>query len=468
MKKNININLFGTIYAIDEDAYELLHSYLDSMKRYFGKQGGEEIADDIEHRVAEILWEQKQQGAQTVDIDTIRQIISNMGAPEEIGDKGTGAQSTTEAGKSAHADGKSAASDAGNATRNTGNAATNAASTAKAPRRLYRDTSDKIVAGVLSGLTRYFGWDDAIFLRLFFVLFLFLSMGYAILVYIILWVCVSPAQTAEDRLRMNGQAVTPESIKEELLRNETAQTSTDAAADKKKNGCLHGSLVGCGCLLLILLLPVILIIGIVFFAFILDLGGAMVGLGGLFAGLGSLATLGCLTGDWVTPNSFWDHTSSQTAIVENFTPQSGFNAIDMESVGTVLYTPADSFSVRIEGEEDMIALSHVWVNDSVLHIELLKESNIRQGLTYHISSPTLKRINLGGVGSIRSQGPIVGQSFRCKIEGVGSADLDVKVDSLFVDCEGVGTLTLKGETRFYKKDCEGIGKVKDKELQIIK
>ena len=29
MKKNININLFGTLYAIDEDAYELLNSRAD-------------------------------------------------------------------------------------------------------------------------------------------------------------------------------------------------------------------------------------------------------------------------------------------------------------------------------------------------------------------------------------------------------------------------------------------------------
>lgn len=52
MKKNININLFGTLYAIDEDACELLEDYLNNMKSYFAKrEGGDEIADDIEHRV---------------------------------------------------------------------------------------------------------------------------------------------------------------------------------------------------------------------------------------------------------------------------------------------------------------------------------------------------------------------------------------------------------------------------------
>ena len=60
MKKNITINLFGQLYHIDEDAYELLRSYEDNMRRYFGsKEGGEEIADDIEHRIAELIAELK-------------------------------------------------------------------------------------------------------------------------------------------------------------------------------------------------------------------------------------------------------------------------------------------------------------------------------------------------------------------------------------------------------------------------
>ena len=44
MKKNITINLFGTLYNIDEDAYQLLDNYLQSMKRYFStKDGGEQV-----------------------------------------------------------------------------------------------------------------------------------------------------------------------------------------------------------------------------------------------------------------------------------------------------------------------------------------------------------------------------------------------------------------------------------------
>ena len=85
MKKNININLFGTLYAIDEDACTLLENYLENMRSYFAKRdGGDEIFDDIEHRVAEHLWSLKENGMTAIDIDTVKQIISSIGNPDEM------------------------------------------------------------------------------------------------------------------------------------------------------------------------------------------------------------------------------------------------------------------------------------------------------------------------------------------------------------------------------------------------
>ena len=77
MKKNISINICGTIYAIDEDAYQLLENYLQSMKNYFrNEEGGDEIADDIEHRVAELLWEYKEKGMTAVNIETVKEMTT--------------------------------------------------------------------------------------------------------------------------------------------------------------------------------------------------------------------------------------------------------------------------------------------------------------------------------------------------------------------------------------------------------
>ena len=81
MKKNITINLFGSLYAIDEDAYELLNQYQNNMRRYFSrKEGGEEIAEDIERRIAELFDELKASGVEAITIEHVRDIISSCGS----------------------------------------------------------------------------------------------------------------------------------------------------------------------------------------------------------------------------------------------------------------------------------------------------------------------------------------------------------------------------------------------------
>ena len=37
MKKNLNINIGSRVFNIDEDAYDLLSKYLESIKKYFEK-----------------------------------------------------------------------------------------------------------------------------------------------------------------------------------------------------------------------------------------------------------------------------------------------------------------------------------------------------------------------------------------------------------------------------------------------
>ncbi|MDC3330401.1 stress-responsive transcriptional regulator, PspC family protein, partial [Flavobacteriaceae bacterium] len=53
MNKTININLASTFFHIDENAYDLLKSYLNKLEKAFTKsQGKEEILRDVEVRIA--------------------------------------------------------------------------------------------------------------------------------------------------------------------------------------------------------------------------------------------------------------------------------------------------------------------------------------------------------------------------------------------------------------------------------
>ena len=277
MKKNININLFGTLYAIDEDACTLLENYLDNMRSYFAKRdGGDEIYDDIEHRVAEHLWSLKENGMTAIDIDTVKQIISSIGNPDEM-ESGVeeAADSNTEETSDAETDSEDKDQNEGkrhDQSESYSNASNNTDSTTTAEEtiggkwidrvlhhlsthRFYRDGKDKIGGGVISGLCHYCGGGDIVVWRVGIVLFIMaafalnqtfhyyffrplfgLLFSVPIIVYIALWLVAPLARTTEERLCMTGKEVTPESISKAIIAE--AEEQVKPAAKRGKGGSI--------------------------------------------------------------------------------------------------------------------------------------------------------------------------------------------------------------------------------------
>jgi len=261
MKKNITINLFGSLYAIDEDAYELLKRYEENMRSYFRrKEGGEEIADDIEYRVAELLAELKANGTEAIAIEHIEEIIRRIGNPEQMeGAEEVGAEK-------AGTDGEAQAPDhrgfEGMADR---------VRTWLRGRKLFRDTQDSMIGGVMSGLCHFFGGTDPLPWRIGMVLLCLFSFYTFAIVYLVLWAFVPQARTAEERLWMQGRPVSAESINEELIRgvgkatgdmpHATRQTPVRSFAGSLAGfvmTCIKGVLFLGGCIsLFVLLLAVV-------------------------------------------------------------------------------------------------------------------------------------------------------------------------------------------------------------------
>ncbi|MGN0069783.1 MAG: PspC domain-containing protein [Prevotella sp.] len=244
MKKNISINIFGTIYAIDEDAYQLLENYLQNMKNYFRSQeGGDEIADDIEHRVAELLWQRRQQGMEAVNIETVKEIIDKIGNPSDIDDEAS-AHGDQAAQSSCDDDGKETAEEP--ETTFFGRMRTH-----MREHRLYRNGKDKMLGGVCSGLAEYAGVGDVVFWRLGTLLLAVFFTSVNVwclpsfiswlipLLYLALWVIVPEATTPADRLRMKGREVTPESLKEQIVNDSELQSGEcTVRSNRKSSGCL--------------------------------------------------------------------------------------------------------------------------------------------------------------------------------------------------------------------------------------
>lgn len=178
MNKTININLDGMAFKIEEEAYEKLDSYLETIRKRLGNNDeAEEIIADIEARIAE-LFRYKCEGC-TIPLTAVNEIIDTIGEPAEIVDEEDSA------------DNSSSEKSTGTIPPYTGKKA------------LYRDPDDRVLGGVCAGLGAYFDVDPLVF-RIIAVVTTIAFQGVPLLIYIILWIAMPKAKTLAQRIAMRG------------------------------------------------------------------------------------------------------------------------------------------------------------------------------------------------------------------------------------------------------------------------
>ena len=172
----MNINLGGYPFHLDEDAFDRLKEYIDKLNRVLsGDENKKEIVDDIESRISELFRQRLSQYKQVINLKDVEEVLATLGSPEDIG-----------------GDGEPDSEKRRNSEEST-------------TRKLYRDPDSRILGGVCSGLAIYAAIPVWLVRVLFFV-FTFLG-GFALLVYIILWVVVPEAKTTSQRIEMEGRPV---------------------------------------------------------------------------------------------------------------------------------------------------------------------------------------------------------------------------------------------------------------------
>lgn len=176
MKKNISINISGIIFHIEEDGYDKLKVYLESINRYFSTfEDSLEIIADIETRIAEIFLSKLKEGNQVIGLDDVESLIATMGSIKDFqaAEEDLSFTATVENIK-------------------------DEAQEEEEPlftKKLYRDNSRKLLAGVLSGVAFYFNIDP-LWIRLLYVLLFFgVSIlppiaGFLFIAYIVLWIVI--------------------------------------------------------------------------------------------------------------------------------------------------------------------------------------------------------------------------------------------------------------------------------------
>lgn len=167
MKKTFTISLGHSVFNVEEDAYDILKMYLDSIKNYFQKmENDSEIISDFELRIAENFSSKLSSGKQYINLSDVKEVIQIMGSLDdfqEIYDDDDQTEDVKEEKKENN--------------------------------KLYRDSSNRIIAGVCSGIAEYFKIDPIIVRILFFI-----AVPLNLIVYIIFWIGI-PSKDFDPDLR---------------------------------------------------------------------------------------------------------------------------------------------------------------------------------------------------------------------------------------------------------------------------
>lgn len=200
MDEIVKVSIAGIGFSLDREAYDVLRSYLDSLaEKYASDPDGNEIITDIEARIVELILS-KHAPEEVVPAATVKEIIGQMGMPEDAQAPGAGNRD-----------------------------ARNEDGSAKFPRRLYRNMEGAKLGGVCNGLATFFdadpAWIRVAFLSPLLLVIIFGALkwgalagfmgsmiGVAFLLYFILWAAIPAAKNPRQKLEMKGERITASSI----------------------------------------------------------------------------------------------------------------------------------------------------------------------------------------------------------------------------------------------------------------
>jgi phage shock protein PspC (stress-responsive transcriptional regulator) len=180
MNEITHIHLGHQPFAISVTAHRELKNYLSAIEK---EVDDKEVMSEVELRIAELLDERGLSGDKVVLSADIADVMEQLGSPADFSGKDDVVEEPAAAEKPA--------------------------------KRLFRDTDNALIAGVSAGIANYTGLDVVI-IRLLFVILAIFGSGLGIVIYILLWLAVPPAESASEKLQMHGKPVTLEALKDSV------------------------------------------------------------------------------------------------------------------------------------------------------------------------------------------------------------------------------------------------------------
>ena len=206
MKEVMNIGIGGKSFVVETSAYEILKDYLELFSSKIKPGESSEVMEDIESRIAELCSENISAYKNVVTESIVVKIVTQLGLPNgESYRPFQGAAAGAAKGATGTSAGTSGAySGAAGAAYGAG------AEEQRVPKKLFRDSDDKLIGGVCSGLGFYLGADPVLVRVLFLIALLFGTLGFW--VYLIIWIVAPLAVNPVQKCEMRGLAPTAENL----------------------------------------------------------------------------------------------------------------------------------------------------------------------------------------------------------------------------------------------------------------
>lgn len=213
MKEVMNIGIGGKSFVVETSAYEILRDYLELFSSKIKPGESSEVMEDIESRIAELCSENISAYKNVVTESIVVKIVTQLGLPN-----GESYRPFQGAAAGAAKGAAGAATGAASASSGTSGAYSGAAGAAygagaeeqSVPKKLFRDSDDKMIGGVCSGLGFYLGADPVLVRVLFLIALLFGTLGFW--VYLIIWIVAPLAVNPVQKCEMRGLAPTAENL----------------------------------------------------------------------------------------------------------------------------------------------------------------------------------------------------------------------------------------------------------------
>lgn len=242
MKKTLTANISGKVFNIEEDAFSVLSKYLESISLYFKNYDDkDEILVDFEQRISENLLSILSNQSDVVQNSHIHKIIEIMGKPQDFDiDYSEDFDQVKKFKLKRNNNDRIIAGVASGLAEYfkidplitrillaslifvggfgfffyivcwiaMPKSSMNESSNRK---KFYRDSDEKIIAGVCKGIANYLS-VEVLFIRIIFIAMIFIG-GWGFIFYLILWLLSKSAKTIKQKMDMSGYKLDLDNVK---------------------------------------------------------------------------------------------------------------------------------------------------------------------------------------------------------------------------------------------------------------